>query len=436
VTPADRQSVIILGAGPAGLTAAYHLARRGIRVSLLNQSPALGGHLRREGDPPLSVLGHHRATWSLLRSLGSTTGSPAFAEASLEFLLPDGRLARYPKAWFPTPLHQLFTIGRFAGLSWAQRWNLLSWLEQIWEGSLQLSPDLEHHAARNWLESLGHNQSVLQTIWNPLAHWLTGNDLRQLSAGSFVSALEPFFLRRATDSRICVPRQPWHTTFVQPITDALTKSGATLSSGTQAVQLRYEQDRVTGVRVQDGTVLRADWYVAALPPHQLTPLLPERWLTRYAYFQQISELSSLPCTVLQVRAPQTIAAPRLILLGKGPFPWIACKPSESARGLIAVMAVSHDQPILDPERQASGLLRSLSLLPPDGQLTGFRQEDAPHAVLSLQPGTKVRRPIQQSPIPNLLLAGSWTDTGWPANLESAIVSGERCADCIMGGRLP
>jgi hypothetical protein len=33
------------------------------------------------------------------------------------------------------------------------------------------------------------------------------------------------------------------------------------------------------------------------------------------------------------------------------------------------------------------------------------------------------------------VAGAWTDTGWPANLESAIVSGERCADIIIGHRL-
>jgi hypothetical protein len=30
------------------------------------------------------------------------------------------------------------------------------------------------------------------------------------------------------------------------------------------------------------------------------------------------------------------------------------------------------------------------------------------------------------------VAGAWTDTGWPANLESAVVSGERCADMITG----
>jgi uncharacterized protein with NAD-binding domain and iron-sulfur cluster len=408
------------------------LALQGLRVTVVNQSPAIGEHFRREGDPPLSILGCHHATWSLLRSVGILFDAPTFAEATLEFLLPDGRLARYPTTRLPIPLHQLLAIGRFAGLSWGERWKLLSWLEQIWEGSIPLATDLEHRTAQDWIESLGQSQTVVRTIWNPLACWLTGNDLRGLSADAFVASLKPFFLSQAADNRIGVPRQSWHGAFVQPISGSLTKHGAALRLGAEAVQFRYEQDRITGLRTRDGTILQADWYVAAVPHYQLTPLLPERWLTRYAYFQQIAELTTLPCTVIQVRTPHRMAAPRHILMGHGSFPWIACKPSELDQSLVAVLSLPHDQSAIDTEQQVPNLLRSLGFLRPDSRLTGFRQQEIPHAVLALSPGTKVRRPIQQSPIPNLFLAGAWTDTGWPVNLESAIVSGERCAEIIIG----
>ena len=424
------QSVIVLGAGPAGLTAAYHLTLRGHRVTLISDSPAIGDHLRREGDPPHAILGCHHATWSLLRSLGIPSFPTKFGEATLEFLLPNGRLVRYPKTRFPTPLHQVLTIGRFAGLSWGERWKLLSWLEQIWEGSLQLATDLEHRVAQDWLESSSQDRSVIRNIWNPLAHWLTGNDLRDLSADAFVASVKPFFLSHATDSRIFVPRQPWQETFVQPIADHLAKCGTTVLLGNQATQLQYEQERVTGLRISDGRFLQADWYVMAVPQHQLTPLLPERWLTRYAYFQQIVELTTKPYTLIQVRAPGTIQAPRHILIGAGPFPWIVCKRSESDQSLIAVLTLPHDQSPIETEQEVSRLLKSLGILQAETQISGFRQQEMAHAVLSLQPGTKVRRPIQSSPIPNLLLAGAWTDTAWPANLESAIVSGNRCAQII------
>ena len=54
------------------------------------------------------------------------------------------------------------------------------------------------------------------------------------------------------------------------------------------------------------------------------------------------------------------------------------------------------------------------------------------AALLLKPGASLRRPIQQSPLKNLLISGAWTDTGWPANIESAIVSATRCAEIISG----
>jgi predicted NAD/FAD-dependent oxidoreductase len=431
VTPDDRQSVIVLGAGPAGLTAAYRLALRGLRVTLLTQSARIGEHVRRESDPPASILGCHRATWTLLDALGIQPAQPAFAEAQLEFLLPGGRVVRYPKTRFPTPIQQLLTIGRFSGLRASERWKLLSWLEQLWEGSLELPVDLEQRTAESWLDSLSHGPSSRQTVWAPLARWLTGNDLQHLSADAFVTALKPFFLSQAADSRIWVPRQAWDRTFVQPVTDALAKAQATIRLGMRAVAFEYHDDQITSLRFKDGNSLQADWYVVALPPRDLTALLPERWLSRYAYFQQVVDLESLCYTVLQVRTAELITSPRHILIGAGPFSWMACKPSQFDRGLVAVVTMPQDQAVTDSIQRVSTLLRSLNLLRPDRQITGFRQEDEAYTWLALPPGAKVRRPLQRSPIRNLLVAGAWTDTGWPANLESAIVSGERCAEIIQ-----
>ena len=53
-----------------------------------------------------------------------------------------------------------------------------------------------------------------------------------------------------------------------------------------------------------------------------------------------------------------------------------------------------------------------------------KQRDATMAAL---PGTASLRPTQRTPISNLFLAGDWTDTGWPATMESAVRSGRLAA---------
>jgi len=49
------------------------------------------------------------------------------------------------------------------------------------------------------------------------------------------------------------------------------------------------------------------------------------------------------------------------------------------------------------------------------------------ATFRATPGSASLRPSADSGIPGLLLAGTWTATGWPATLESAVLSGHRAA---------
>ena len=47
----------------------------------------------------------------------------------------------------------------------------------------------------------------------------------------------------------------------------------------------------------------------------------------------------------------------------------------------------------------------------------------PHATFRPLPGAGALRPTQTTPIPNLFLAGDFTDTGWPSTMEGAVRSG-------------
>jgi len=311
---------------------------------------------------------------------------------------------------------------------------LVSRLERLWEGDERLPADMEQRTADEWLASIGQSAQTRRIVWNPLARWLTGNALSALSADAFISSLRPLFLSTRHDSRISVVQDSLHSCLIQPITEELTTSGATILRNTDAAQFRYERDRISGVLLRNGSLLQANWYIAALAPQQLTPLLPERWLTRYAYFQQLAELVSQDGTFLHLHAEQPCATPRLILLGDTAFHSVLITAATFDRTSFSLITTDEQLAQTRPDANVVGLipdmLRSLRLLRPGCILGPIHRRTIPNAVLSLRPGTKLHRPIQRSPIANLLVAGPWTDTGWSPNLESAIVSGNHCADAI------
>jgi uncharacterized protein with NAD-binding domain and iron-sulfur cluster len=51
----------------------------------------------------------------------------------------------------------------------------------------------------------------------------------------------------------------------------------------------------------------------------------------------------------------------------------------------------------------------------------------PAATFRGSPGSRRARPPSLTDVPGLVLAGSWTDTGWPATMEGAVRSGQTAA---------
>jgi uncharacterized protein with NAD-binding domain and iron-sulfur cluster len=80
------------------------------------------------------------------------------------------------------------------------------------------------------------------------------------------------------------------------------------------------------------------------------------------------------------------------------------------------------------------VLRELAAVWPDTKTAGHehaRLVTEHKAVFSVTPGADALRPVQQTPIDNLQLAGDWTRTGWPATMEGAVRSGYLAAENVL-----
>lgn len=428
-------TVLILGGGVAGLTAALYLSARGHAVTVIEQAAHVGGRLC-QAPPPLLLEAHH-ATWSLLNRLGKDVATRRLRHTPLEFLQSNGARRQFLHLPLPSPLNTLLGTTLFQGLSLRDRWHLLSFLERTWEQDPPLPNDLDLRVADEWLASIGQSEQARRGVWNCLARLLLGAALSQVSAGLFMRTLRRCFLTGAKATKLILPSHGPDSFILAPLKAQLDTMGVQFRLNTTASQLHFDRDRVARVESADRAGLTADWYIAALPRHHLTPLLPERIMTHYAYFQQLSRLSESPLVIVRLHLDQAIEQTQLVLLEQHTFHWMIRHPDEELHEQAAVVwALAVEAP--DLLTQSNEALIRLALKDMEAafpatlapRLIEAEVVRQPQGYLTPKPATQQCRPLPNSPFPNFFVAGDWTDTGWPANLESAILSGQRCAEAI------
>jgi len=433
VTVPPPHSVLILGAGLAGLATANYLHQQGYHITLLDHPDWLDGFRTDASQPAPIVLGCHQEIRRVLRVLDREGSSDADRTIPLEFRLPDGRITPYQSARLPGAFQWMMSLFSFHGLSWQDRWRLFSHVEQIWEQAQTLPADLENQTADEWLTATGQSPEAREQIWDPLAHWLASNALTRLSAATFVHLLSTVFLRDAADARLTHVAGSIDHRFITPMKQTLHQDKVNIVHLTHQPTLRFGQTGVSEVRLHDDTNLRANRYIIALSYQNLLTLLPERLLTRYAYFAQITELKSLSEVVIQLTCLTTKPRPRLLLLPGRPFHQLTSTSFQSGEIEYRLSAIGNTLTELNNDQLIEAAQTEMREL-----FSGTAKRDIiarsvfreNHAALLLAPGAARLRPLQQSPIQNLLIAGAWTDTGWPANLESAFVSARRCAELV------
>jgi methylaspartate ammonia-lyase len=91
----------------------------------------------------------------------------------------------------------------------------------------------------------------------------------------------------------------------------------------------------------------------------------------------------------------------------------------------------------DPARIADGVIEQVRTQaagphPPLPEIETHALVTERRATFDAVPG--LRRPGAITPWSGLLLAGDWTDTGYPAVLEGAVRSGLRAADAVLASR--
>lgn len=430
-------NVAVIGAGWAGLAAALRLQDRGVHPVVIEAARVPGGRARAIQSNVLDseidngqhiLLGAYTETLTLMRRLG-IHAQDAFYEQALHLESADSRFRLH--AWpLPAPWHQLGAILSARGLGLAERLHLIRLLASLKRSGWRTP---EGATVSQWLAAHTTPAPLVERIWAPLCLATMNTPPKIADAQLFAHVLRDSLGAQAAASRILIPRGTLHQLWPEQACARLPE--VRLGQHVQAIQTDGSGYLIDGESF--------DGVIVATPPNASQRLLASLKLpsAQAGWWAQWPDwrYEAIGTVSLRLAQPWRLAHPMLMLweypkrrqFGQWLFDCSVFGRGTRQDTLHIVISQASRYAHLASSEVIAGVTEQLREqvarpLPPIVAQTLVTEK---RATFSAVPG--LQRPGNQTPWPNLMLAGDWTDTGYPAVLEGAVRSGLAAADQLV-----
>jgi squalene-associated FAD-dependent desaturase len=310
---------------------------------------------------------------------------------------------RFNALYLPAPFGLLGGLLLARGLPWRERVGAVRFMLAMRGQEFRLAEDCSVSAL---LERHAQGGRIGHYLWKPLCVSALNTPPAQASANVFLAALRDTLGGEAGASDLILPRVDLSRLFPEPAIAWLRAQG---------VDVRCEST----VRDLSGLRSEHEAVIVAVGPHQLKALLPEL----------ASEYEYQPITTcyLQYDARTRLPFP-MLGLADGLVQWVFDRGQLTGeKGLLAaVISAQGDHQQMTQEELARACHRELAavLRIPEPQWSRVIAEK--RATIAVPPG--LQRPVIETPLPGVFLAGDYTDPEYPPTLEAAARSGVRAAE--------
>ena len=409
-------TVHVVGAGLAGLAAAERLVQAGRRVAVYEAAQQAGGRCRSYFDETLGCRidnGNH-----LL--VGGNVAAMAYVSeigAAATFIGSD-------RAVFP-----------FIDLGSGERWSvrptegLIPWWLFRKDRRVAGTAPLDYLDALRLRRasktatlagSLDVNRSIFKRLWAPLGVAALNTEPETASARLLGAIFAETFGRGGAGLHALFPEHGLSESLVDPAIAMITAKGGQILFGHRLREIGFADNDVVRLDFGKSQVELAigDRLVLAVTAPVAADLLPG--------LETPNEFRA----IINAHFRADLPGPTHSFLGVigGTAEWIFLKP-----GIISTTTSAADRLIDQP---AENLARELwaDIARAYGldavNLPTWRVVKEKRATFAATPAQLKRRPGPRTRWHNLVLAGDWTDTGWPATIEGAIRSGFTAAAAL------
>jgi len=434
--------VVIIGGGFAGLTAGVRLSQRGFEVLVLERRNHLGGRAysfidSKTGDVVDNgqhlFMGCYHHTISFLETIGRLDRLKFQARPRVDFLDRTHGFTSFDCPSVPAPLNVLAGLVRMKGLSAGDKLRAFNVGRAI-KSNGRLSHD--SLTVDQWLGELGQSQRIRERFWNPMVIATLNQSPDIASARMLKVVLKEAFGGDSKSANIGISRVGLSDLYTDGATDFIKSRGGDIRVGAQVHRLMFDLGLVTAVELKDGERIEADYFISAVPPSALFSILPDELKNKE--FSSLESLGSSPIISINLWFDRPVIDREFVGLLGTRSQWIFNKdlilPADHQSNQIAVI-ISAARDFVDWTKSelvemAVGDLHDL--------LPESRKAEVRHSVIVKEREATLSHTVEsdslrlgpRTSIPNLILAGDWTDTGLPATIESAVMSGDVAAQVV------
>ncbi|WP_145168326.1 hydroxysqualene dehydroxylase HpnE [Rubripirellula lacrimiformis] len=475
-----KRSVVIVGGGLAGLSAADALVAAApgeLDITVIEAKRSLGGRAGSFTDPQSGTvvdycqhvaMGCCTNFIALMKRHGLADQMKRFDR--LTFLHPGHPPSPFqPSRWLPAPLHLMSALAGLRYLSAAQKRQIR---RGLWKLMRTKPAVIERLTASQWLTQEGQDPATIRLFWDVILVSALGDESNRVSMAAARKVFIDGFAAARGASDVHVPTRPLSELIGQSLASSIAQRGVRLVCHCPIDRLEPSETSEVptdgmhgGVAWSvDGHPYRADDVIAAVPWYRIESLVQslddsiqqgdrskgqdpsvvagssndggrlDRW----------GQFPSSPITGLHLWTDRPIMTlPHAVMVGTL-SQWVFRSPCDFDRSSES----SNDdryyyQVVVSASRQTRSMSQQdlvdtvwaelVHAFPAaaSAQCLAHRVVTDPRSVFSVTPDVQRCRPPARTALPWLHLAGDWIDTGWPATMEGAVISGRLAASEVL-----
>jgi squalene-associated FAD-dependent desaturase len=453
-------SVVVIGGGLAGISAAIGLADAGLDVTLLEARPWLGGatcSFSRRGltiDNGQHVFMRCCETYrDLLARLGVAASSPVQDRLDVTVLGADAA-ARVRRSRLPAPLHLVRSMASYRLLSVSARAKAAAAAIAL----QYVDADRDDRTLGDWLARHGQGEWCRRAFWDLLSLSALNVAADSADLPLAAAAISTALLAGRANADLSVPLVPLSQLHGDPAAALLRQLRVTVRLGVRAAAVRVSPHGGYDVRLAQAvpavpaqgepaverepvyehgpTAINAAGMVLAVPAWEAAVLAPAELAADAACW---SELRPSPVISTHVIYGSRVTDLPFAAAVGSPVHWVVDKSASaglhSGQYLAASIRAADayvDTPVASLRAQLLPALERLFPAATSATVTDFFVTRERRATIAHVPGSRQSRMAAGAQLPGFAVAGAWTDTGWPDTMEGAVRSGRYAAQKVVG----